>query len=83
MRIKVVTPNAMTAECAIDSCVPLTPPQFKGPQKWGNASSPHGNHPKITFISYFSCIFKVEMNLPHLNFDFSTLIPSKMTKIVT
>ena len=54
-------------------------PQFSGP--WNcNALSPHNNHPKITTISHFSSILNVTWHLPHLNSDFSTLIPSKQGK---
>ena len=65
---------------SLDLCPPASP-EFTGPWN-GNASFPHGNHPKIKSISYFSSFFlNVKGNLPHLNFDFSTLKPSKIDKI--
>ena len=53
-------------------CPPASP-QCTGPWN-GNASAPHGNHPKITSISHFSSIFKCAMTPASSQFWFLTLI---------
>ena len=44
---------------SLDLC-PSASPQFTGPWN-GKASSPHGNHPKMTAIPHFSYFFKCEI----------------------
>ena len=58
-------------------------PQFTGP--WNeNASSPHGKHLQNTPFHIFHLFLNVKINLPHLNFEFTTPIafPLKYVKMV-
>ena len=62
---------------------PLASHEFTGPWN-GNALSPHGNHPQITVHVHPFQISHLFLNLkwilPHLNYYFSKLIPSKIGK---
>ena len=62
---------------SLDLC-PSASPQFTGP--WNRDAVPLKVITRKLLPFYTSLLFNVKWDIPHLNFDFSTLIPTKIGK---